>query len=180
MLLPFPLQTTRLTYLNRRRYGAGGLFRCCCMRMKRYFHCLACFVIWYNFSCLFFVYYTRSNFRYFDQFKIGDNAIKYAMSVAGWPFRTIQNKLRIRMTSYAVLDSGNGCSSTSVGNDGSDNLRWLTIRVNGFSLYPSHSHIHCPRLVFVLCAVNMAGMIKINVIYLMNLKDMDNSQNMHG
>jgi hypothetical protein len=56
------------------------------------------------------------------------------MGIEGWPFLSIRNKLLVHIKSASTANDS--CGSGSVGVDGSDNLRWMQLTMNGVTLYP--------------------------------------------
>lgn len=64
---------------------------------------------------------------------VGANGLKYSMSVIGWDFANIKNRLRIHIISDSRLEEDD-CQKTDLGTD-EENLRWLLINLNGVSLY---------------------------------------------
>lgn len=70
------------------------------------------------------------------------------MRVDNWPFTTVANKLQITMKTTAETDQdddGGGCSSPTYSNTtdvDSDNLRSLSVELNGVTLYHYYSFFY--------------------------------------
>lgn len=69
--------------------------------------------------------------------------LKYSMKVSKWPFRSLGSKLLISMHSEAETNGNfnNNCGGVEnsdqvvTGVDGSDNLRYIKLSLNGATLY---------------------------------------------
>lgn len=73
-----------------------------------------------------------------DFSQIPENGIKFSMRVDSWPFRSIQNRLLISMKTDAIAKENESCNqfvATSTTTDKSNNLRSISVHLNGATLY---------------------------------------------
>lgn len=71
--------------------------------------------------------------------KVPSNGLKYSMKVASWPFHNIRNMLQISIKSDVQSENGNDCKTTDISEDGSNNIQWIKIQLNGVALYGTFS-----------------------------------------
>jgi len=63
------------------------------------------------------------------------NTFKVAVYVADWPFQSVANSLRIVFGSTVEGGGPVGGCNVDSHNDDSDNLRWVTLNMNGVTMY---------------------------------------------
>lgn len=82
---------------------------------------------------------------------MGDNSVKYMIKVESWNFASSRNRLQIIMqndgNSQNVEDN---CVRTQSSVDGSNNLLWFNLNIDGVSLYLKYTNIIILRLQYYI------------------------------
>ncbi len=63
------------------------------------------------------------------------HTLKFNMKVKNWPFRSLQSSLAIVLDTQAQTQSENPCETTQSATDETGNLKWITISLNGVTVY---------------------------------------------
>eukprot|EP00026_Physarum_polycephalum_P000586 Phypoly_transcript_00587.p1 GENE.Phypoly_transcript_00587~~Phypoly_transcript_00587.p1 ORF type:complete len:1459 (+),score=169.69 Phypoly_transcript_00587:333-4379(+) len=66
---------------------------------------------------------------------VPDNSVKYSIAVQNWPFLNIRNRLQIVIQTDGLSSNLNPCKNTETSTDGSQNVQWFKLDVDGVSLY---------------------------------------------
>ena len=76
--------------------------------------------------------------------------MKLTIKVQAWPFANIRNHLELVIQTDGNSTDQNSCPQTQSSADGSNNLQWFKLNVDGVSLYPYLFILVCFFFVIVL------------------------------